>query len=87
MGARDLAGSGSRCSRAAGGAAAAQAQSSFSRADVLAGRHLGSRLKWPRSRGVPSRRPPVLTVFQENVSLTLALCADLPRLSYMSQML
>lgn len=49
MGARDLAGSGSSCSCAAGGAVAAQAQYSFSRSNVLVGRHLGSRFNFPRS--------------------------------------
>lgn len=52
MGARDLAGSGSSCSCAAGGAVAAQAQYSFSRSNVLVGRHLGSRFNFSHSRGV-----------------------------------
>lgn len=49
MGARDLAGSGSSCSCAAGGAVAAQAQYSFSRSNVLVGRHSGSRFNFPHS--------------------------------------
>lgn len=49
MGARDLAGSGSSCTCAAGWAVAAQAQYSFSRSNVLVGRHLGSRFNFSRS--------------------------------------
>lgn len=66
---------------------AAQAQYSFSRSNVLAGRHLGSRFNLPPSRGVTFCYPQILTFFRENVSFMFYFCTDLKLFSYISPIL